>query len=408
MTHPRTALERLVAPWALFAGLAAGFGACCAAGWVVSRQNLFENFERFHVFLTPYTQFYPTACQVRALAKSRLDPDKVAVLVGGDSILQGFSQRPARVWTKKLQALLGDRYQVLNLGLYGAQTHEFGATAAETLSRDYRKLILLTDLSSGCLHPAPDGLRLKYFFWDAYFKGLLLPHPERDTRLRVTAEDPNPEPLSVGRARPEGARVRTERERVAELRAEMRLDSALRFTDLWNTVGYRWVFTLWTSQTRACFTRARRYYTDDGRAGQGDTLNPGDRGASVRTLLGVLESDPTRSWAGFQETARAAFPELTRPRTLLLVMWHSPLYLRELSPEDRLRYARASRQTLRRLTALGFAAMEGGKGFRPADYVDIGHLAESGGVKLAAAVAPAVRALARRLGYEQGGGQVRP
>jgi lysophospholipase L1-like esterase len=419
---PGNALGRLVAPWALFAGLAAGFTACCLAGRAVSRQNPFERFERFHPLLAPETLFYPTACQVRALAQSRLDPHKIAVVVGGDSVLQGAGQTVRQMWTRKLQRLLGDQYQVLNLGFRGAYPAEFGATAAEILAKDYPKLIFISDVHRGAMQPDPDGVVHKYFFWDAYSKGLLPHDPERDARLRQVLGDAK----RLERA----GQMRQQKQQTGQLTAEeqrairtqMRLDSALYFRDLWNTIGHQHLFTVWTPQARACFCRPRkdfpdnepeapplsRRYTEDVRkllaelraCMQITCVPDGDRGWA--------ENLATTAWQTFDHSARTAFPAAARRRTLLLVMSYSPYYIDRLSPREQACYAQVRRITRRHLEKLGFAVLEVGKGFEPADYLDVIHLAEPGGAKLAAAVAPAVRALARRLGYEQGGGQVRP
>jgi hypothetical protein len=406
MRAPRATLfDRLVAPWALFLGAAAGFAACCAAGWAVSRQNPFENFERFHVFLTPYTHFYPTANQVRELARARLDPHKIAVVIGGDSVLQGLSQSPARVWTKKLQALLGDRYQVLNFGFYGAHTGEFAAVAAEVLARDCPKLILVVNQPLGNAQSDPDGYAFKYFFWDAYFKGLLLPHPERDARLAELDAETEPEQIlpvcglePVRKLRPKGCRL-------GELRAEMRLDSALRFTDLWNTVGYEHFFTVWTYLTADSFALARKYYTDPDKGREPNReLHFAERVTDLRAIVANLDDPRAPFWPELERSARCAFPEPVRRRTLILVTWTNPRYFAGLSPRERAGHARVSAWTVARLRKLGFDAVEAGKAFTPADYFDFGHLLAPGGAKLAAAVAPRVRALARRLGYENGGG----
>jgi len=45
--------------------------------------------------------------------------------------------------------------------------------------------------------------------------------------------------------------------------------------------------------------------------------------------------------------------------------------------------------------------LEAGETYTADDYADASHLAESGGAKLAAELAPKVRGLARRLGYAQ-------
>src|SRR5207244_523682 len=98
--------ERFLAPYALFLGMAASFVGCCFAGALVSRQSSFAEFERFHTFINLATLYHPTASQVRALAKSRLDPDKIVVIVGGSSVLHGSGMRGGHVWTTELQAQL--------------------------------------------------------------------------------------------------------------------------------------------------------------------------------------------------------------------------------------------------------------------------------------------------------------
>src|SRR4051794_5766419 len=105
--QPGGALDRLVAPWPLLLGVLASFLGCCAAGAWYGHHNVYENFERFHPWIGQQTHHYPTASQVVALARSRLDRDKVAVIVGANSILYGSGQRAAVLWSKALQAELG-------------------------------------------------------------------------------------------------------------------------------------------------------------------------------------------------------------------------------------------------------------------------------------------------------------
>src|SRR5204863_7293825 len=113
----------------LLLGVVAAFLGCCLAGRLASRRNHVDQFQRYHAFTSPQTLYYPPARAVRALARSRLDPNKVVVVVGGNSIMQGFSQAPDEVWTRRLQEQLGDEYQVLNLALPGCTVVEFGTTA---------------------------------------------------------------------------------------------------------------------------------------------------------------------------------------------------------------------------------------------------------------------------------------
>jgi hypothetical protein len=369
---------------------------------VAVRQDRFENFNRFHTYLNPETLFYPTARQVRALARARLDPNKVTVIVGGSSVLYGAGQRAAELWTHRLQGLLGHRYQVLNLAFVGAKTSEFGAAAAEMLAQDIPKLILITDLAPGYFYPAPDGFQFKYFFWDAYSQGLLLRDRRRDDRLRLPDLQAQVEAGNGKTPCPSGAPA----ERLAELRAQMRLNSPLYFNDLWTTLAYTTAVTLWTERTRAWFPRPRRLYADD----YPGPLPPERRYLEGNDcLLGLLRNHlagwrpvPGRlkdPWKTFAEAVEDNFPVPVRRRTLLLVMWASPHYVNQLTVDEQAEYARLSGQTVQLLERLGFAALAAGRGYTPADYADICHLVVSGGNKLAAQVTPEVRALARRLGY---------
>ncbi len=81
------------------------------------------------------------------------------------------------------------------------------------------------------------------------------------------------------------------------------------------------------------------------------------------------------------------------------MIWRSPPYRALLSPADQALHDAVSTETVRRLERLGFSAQEIGRDYTTADYADLCHLVASGGAKMAAEVAPQVRALAQRLGY---------
>src|SRR5262249_22566775 len=157
--------------------------------------------------------FFPTASEVRALARSRLDKDKVSVIIGGTSVMHGTGQRSGQVWTERLQRLLGDRYQVLNLALRSGASVEFGALAAEVIASDHRRLLYVTDYRAPV---EPDGFRYRYLFWDAYWQGLLRENLAREDWVR------------------EVARRRADDEAFWELQRAMWLDHWLRARDLWS------------------------------------------------------------------------------------------------------------------------------------------------------------------------------
>src|SRR5262249_28310768 len=196
--------------------------------------------------------YYPTAGQVCALARERLTADKIAVIVGGSSRLHGTGQKASQVWTHRLQRQLGSRFEVLNLGFRSASSWEIGATVAEILSQEHPRLILVTDCGPGWIDWRPDGYMFKYFFWAAYYKGLLQSCPARDELLHsIKGCDPNRcyhggLPFLAG----------------ADVQERAWLDSLFYFDDLWNTCAYRWFSTVWTPATRDSSFRPRRKYND--------------------------------------------------------------------------------------------------------------------------------------------------
>src|SRR5437868_13109561 len=92
--------QKFIAPYALFTGALLSFAAACAAGFIVRDRNFHAEFGRWHQFIGSETLYYPTASEVRAIARSRLTADKIAVVVGGNSVLYGSGQRAEEVWTQ--------------------------------------------------------------------------------------------------------------------------------------------------------------------------------------------------------------------------------------------------------------------------------------------------------------------
>jgi hypothetical protein len=405
MAAPRAgcALERLVRPWPLLLGIVVSFLACCAAGAWYGCRPVYQHFERFHPALTPEWQHYPTASQVLALARAELPPDKVAVIVGGNSILHGVGQRAGHVWTQALQAALGDDYRVLNLGMRGASAAEFGGAVAEALTREGRKVLLVTLTNYGGAG-APDGAFYEYFYWDAWYKGLLLPHPAREEALRQILTDP---------------RLR-DAARYFELRRQMRLNSYCRFNDLWNGVAYDWLSTVWCPAVMHHVLRPRKRCHDPHTTPLPPfeaRYPPAIAPAVVQRIRGWLqvgrkmlpyrdggaEIDLERS--DLVSQLRACFPEGCRPRTLVLVPHENPYYLGLLAPAEQALSRRLVRDQVRAAEAAGFAALEVGRDYTVDDHYDGGgHYTEPGGARLAAEVAPKLRDMARRLGYLDPGG----
>jgi len=384
-----------VRPKALFWGIAVAFLACCAGGYASAHRNVIKSFERFHVFLTPSAQFYPSASQLREIIRARFDPAKVVVIVGGSSRMFGSGQSVGHVWSKRLQELLGPEYQVVNFGVGAARACEFGAVAAEILSRTYPKLIYIADVTPGQVEKEPDGWLYRYLFWDAYYKGLLTEDAGRRAALDLFAK------------------LRAGDEDFAELRRETRLDSFFYYNDLWNAVAYEKLFTVWSTVVRDRPFTPRKRFGDIERSFPLSQRYPPERqeygmhvvrlrikAGCVKDAQGNWVEDPASPvWPMLQFNARNAFPERFRSRTLLLTLRESPYYISRMTPDEQKYYAVVSSLTAGKLQELGFAVADVGGDYTPLEYLDQCHLAEEGGDRLAADVAPLVRKLAKRLGY---------
>src|SRR6202021_434933 len=86
-----------------------------------------------------------------------------------------------------LQELLGQNYVVLNLALRGTDPFEFGGLVAEKLASEGVPVVFVTVALDGNADVSADseweGRVHKYFFWDAWGKGLLPPDVGRDQWL---------------------------------------------------------------------------------------------------------------------------------------------------------------------------------------------------------------------------------
>jgi hypothetical protein len=396
MAAPRPArpLERLLAPWPLLLGAVASFAACCLLGRALSRVNVYRDFARFSPHLNSLSLYYPTASQARAIAAARLTPERIAVVVGGSSVLYGHGQGDEHLWTKHLQALLGDRYRVFNFALPGAPPADVGPVAAEAIQREHPKVIFVTNVWAGTCSEVgdADGALHRYFFWDAYYKGLLSRDPERVARLA------------------ELARQKKDDEAYAELKCRARLDAWLYNQDLWTTFTYRCASTVWCPLVAGSVLRARMRYPGP------DPLPPFPHSAGLDevTLRSLCEGlghrwplpatpDPGADYSAtpLVRTFKRCVPPPFRRRTLVVLSHLDPYYVKRLPPEIQAKHAANFPESVWALEQAGFAAMELGRDYAESDYIDVNHISAAGAPKMAAEVAPRVRQLARELGYTE-------
>lgn len=375
-------LRKLLTPRGFFVGVVLGFAACCVAGRKAPTLLPMADFQRFHRFLSPEGLYYPTALQVRALARHELPRDKIAVIIGGTSVMQGVGQNARAAWHLRLQQELGDEYRVLNLAMRGGAPNEHGQIAAEMMLRDGRRVIHVCDALLTGFADAPDGNRdvYRYLFHDARARDLLLPLAERDREIaRLTG-------------------LRRDNTFFEELHIQTRANRWLSFNDLWHVVGYEHAFTVWQAFARHGPWRPRRL--GDDRPVDVKRFELRERGLAAVAALARPYSP--QDWAGVQAQVRQTVPQALRLRTLVVVNRLNPEYVQTIeqaSPGFEARYRRKIREALAHLRKAGLNAVEGCVTLEPADFMDFNHLFAGGGNKLAVELAPHIRELARDLGY---------
>ncbi|HTL68185.1 MAG TPA: hypothetical protein VL200_11025 [Lacunisphaera sp.] len=382
---PATARARSLA---LLLGLAAGFAGAVFEGHRAAHYSKPSGFRRLHQRISPESSFYPPFSMLENLALARWQPGKTVVIIGGNSVLEGAGQSADHLWSLRLQELLGDRYVVVNLAFSGAYPSEGGALVAESLLKRHIPVLYVANAANGP-QARPYESTYGWLFWDARAHDRLLFNPARTAELdlRFTSA------LPVVRAQ-----LRT-----SELSA--RLNALLGFEELWHHVAYRHFSTIWTFVTRDRFWRPRQDFPDWGPDAPPPDQRYRDnfdvemiitRGASQT----FAEPDGQGGWRAAAGPLHQAdidieeiFPQLLRPRMLLLLSQSSPYYRDRLTPEERARDTfvfRTYEQVWRRH---GIHAVIAGSDFTADDFADRIHLAPAGGQKLAELVARELRQL---------------
>lgn len=379
-------------PVSLLLGFALGFALLVALGHATVRRDFHPKFTRFHPHVAPETLYYPTVAEMASIVRTRCRPDQVLVIVGGNSILYGVGQPAEKMWTRRLQEMLGDRYVVINFAFRGAGPTDGGAVLAEVLRDEYPRMIYVTNTAPRLAADVLGGRDYRFLLLDAQRRGLLLPWPVRDQGL---------ESDSVV---------------APEARLGARLNAWLHFNEFWNAWSVERFSTVPSTllPTFASMTQPRGQARDT----EGDyemtpfneRFKPEFFAKDFEITQNYSERFYTRSPEGtwlarrasdeeFKGFADTAFPTPLRARTLVLISRNSPYYTNRLTAAERERDELAIRDSLSLWEASGYAALDTGRGFVPEDYGDRTHLTASGGLKLAQVTAPKVRALAAQLGY---------
>jgi len=385
-------------PLTLLAGFMLGLVFFAWLGRHLTRQDWHKDFVRFHPMIAPDSLYQPTVGEMSAIVRARCRPDQVLVIVGGNSILLGVGQPADQVWTRRLQELLGDHFAVVNLAFRGAGPTDGGAVVAEALRNEFPHQIYLanvTPIGAG----SPVGIdTYRFALLDAYFKGLLLPWKPREDGLNKYFS------------------AAQNASQVTEIKWGSRLDAALHFQDFWNWWSYTQFFTfptpLMPKWPESYWARDR--FTDNETVYDStpfdQKFSPEIRSAEIRITRNYsalfYEKDASNHWTlksknrkSFTADMREAFPDPLKKRTLLIITRNSPFYTNQMEGEARDRDELSVRESIQLWQSAGYSAADAGHDFLQEDFGDRTHLTTQGGLKLAANVAPAVSALADKLGY---------
>ncbi len=396
--YERSALFR---PRSFLIGLLLGLILCSAMARFVSNRDYHDVFTRFHIYISPEGQYYPTVDEMCSIVRSRCRSDQVLVIIGGNSIFNGVGQPVEKLWSNELQRQLGDRYVVLNMAFRGAFCTDGGAVVAEALRHEFPRQIYVAN-TGPFVTPEPIGSApYRYLIWEASCRGITENFAPRsqvieDSRLHEYV-----------------------RSRWIELWSGQYLDRVLRFRDLWNWVGYKYFFTIQNPMTphmpEAMWARGRfaDIENDFEDTPFSSRFLPEYRDAEMKIVRGFSATyyakDPDGTWrirpeylAAFNRVAKGAFPDDLKGRTLIMLSRNSPLYLRQLEPDEMVREDTAYSDGVKAWRANGYNADQYGRDYDETDFGDRTHLTGTGGRKLAAQVATDVQELAAKLGYSAG------
>ncbi len=389
---------RIFRPWPLLTGFAVGLALLAWAGRGVTKRDWHDDFVRFHPMIAPDSMYEPTINEMGAIVRARCRPDQILVILGGNSILLGVGQPVVRVWTKRLQELLGDRYAVVNLAFRGSSPTDGGALVAESLRKEFPRQIYIANLAPLQGADAIGIESYRFVLFDAYYKGRLLPWAPRDEQLKKYLAAKN------------------DHEQRFERRLSAQADVGLRYHDFWNwwscTRFFTFATTMMPNWPRAYWPRNRfeDEESDYELTAFEERFTPQTIANDLKIARGYTAAfyskNPDGTWqlvpSAYEEFLRLgqqAFPDPLKKRTLILISRNSPFYTARLEADLEERDELAIRDSIAGWEKLGYQSIDYGRDFEVNDFGDRTHLTSTGGAKLAATVAPKVRTMAIKLGY---------
>lgn len=380
-------------------GVFLGFVICCIAGYFVSTKARLSHFSRFFMEIQPQTLYYPTASELLQTIRHDVSKDKILVLIGGSSILRGVGQDPATLWSNKLQQRLGDKYKVVNYASDGASFSSYGGVVFRMLRDEYPKIIFIAASYQFNSEGNMDGLPpYDYLFWDAYYKKLFHPYKKEAELIKSIRKDEMGSSTGV------------------EQHIMTYLDSWFYFRNLWNWAAYRGLFTVYSAYEFRKPFKHRRFFRDqeidpvykkilinvnkdpehfklfkdhiiNGTASQMVDIS--------KKPLQILPRVINTGYKGYDEV----FQDIDRQKILMVQTTCNTHILNSVPKKYRDGYWYINSESHKMIKSLGYNIIDVGEDFSGDDFLDVDHLLESGGTKLAEKVSKEVVRIAKVNGY---------
>ncbi len=375
-------ISALLIPRLFLTSLVVGFVLSALLGYLSTKKPLFQDFVRIHQLIGSESLFNVTALQARRLVED-VPRNKILVIIGGDSRLNGVGQTPPGIWSKRLQARLGSDYRVINLALRSGAPNLFGSFVAEAMIKEGRKVIFVADtpllVPMAPLGPTRD---YRYMFYDAKARDLLLQSSARDAQVKVQEDK-----AITGWD-------------LQELYLRASLNRFAYFDDLWNYVGYWYLFIGgWSQLALPSPTEARVFKKDPEQTvpanGYYDYYIFEKSLAQLRTAFQTINKEHYLAYEQSLET----IPRPLRIHAIWFPICYSPYYTTHFTDEEKSVYAASFTAANEAHRRVGFVSVVVGCEWSVNDFADAQHLTEQGAQKLVEIVAPLVAEKARTLGY---------
>jgi hypothetical protein len=358
--------------FALGLGIAA---VCCSLiGRQMSAQNMFHDCGRFHTRLSPESFFQPTAREVYALAEDLLDRSKINVIVGGSSVFYGVGQPQGQTLADNLRRELGSDYRVINLAMRGGDVSGIAELTAEMLTRQRYHVVYVSDIAVGATPQAIGSTPYQYFYWDAKARKLLLDWPARDSGLSHSWYDES----VLGAS----------------------LNKFLSFVELWNAIGYDYVFTVYSRLIPGHFWQPRKDLPDN-EIDPPDTMRYRNVEVELSLISRLAELPTKKEWQKVGTAIEVAVPDVVRRSTVLAICENSSWLLDQSTVQVRENRKLMREMMLARINEMGAAGLISCDGFEKNDYIDRVHLSIYGALKIAPRLAAKVREVAQKSGWAQ-------